>query len=111
MSTSTGISDLMQILSQAATPAVSSLLSSTEMQSALAKASPADLVQLSEQAMQLQETDGLFPSTNPTQAQQFGSPIAMPDATQAMNPGLEMQNVLMSIYSPGTPASTVNLLG
>ncbi len=64
-STSNGISDLMQIFSNAATPAISSLLSSSQVQSALAKAPPADLVRLSDQALQLQEVDGLFGGTNP----------------------------------------------
>jgi hypothetical protein len=90
--TSTGIADLMQMFSSAATPALSSLLSSSTVQSALGKASPADLVQLSDQALQLQEVDGLFSSTAPTQTE---------------TSGMAMQNLLTSIYSPG---SNVDLL-
>lgn len=91
-STSTGIADLMQIFSSAATPAVSSVLSSSSVQAALAKAPPADIVQLSEQAMQLQEADGLFGAAAPTAAQ---------------SSGMAMQDLLTSIYS----GSTVNLVG
>jgi hypothetical protein len=91
---STGISALMQIVSNAATPAISSLLSSSKVQSALAKAPPADLVELSDQASQLQEVDGLFGGAAET--------------AQATSPGMEMQNLLTSIYT-GKPA--VNVLG
>ena len=91
-STSTGISDLMQIFSSAATPAVSSLLSSSSMQAALKKAPPADIVQLSEQAMQLQEVDGLF----------GGSTASVTESS-----GMAMQDLLTSIYS----GSSVNLVG
>lgn len=91
--TSTGIADLMQILSSAATPAVSSVLSSSSVQAALAKAPPADIVQLSEQAMRLQEADGLF-----------AAPTA---ATTTESSGMAMQDLLTSIYS-GKP---VNLVG
>jgi hypothetical protein len=89
---STGIADLMQMFSTVATPAVSSLLSSSKVQAALTNASPADLVQLSDQALQLQEVNGLFGSAAPTQTE---------------SAGLSMQNLLRSIYSPG---SNVNLV-
>jgi hypothetical protein len=90
---STGLADLMQIFSSAATPAVSSLLSSPTVQSALQKAPVADIVQLSDQAMQLQEVNGLFGGS------------AAPTTTETA--GMAMQNLLTSVYSPG---SNVNLL-
>ena len=90
---STGISDLMQMYSNVATPAMSSLLSSSQMQAALAKASPVDIVQLSDQAMQLQEVAGLFGAANPL---------------QAVDPGLVMQSVLMSFYSSSLPAPSTS---
>jgi hypothetical protein len=93
--TSTGISDMMQMFSSIATPAVSSLLSSSQVQSALPKASPQDIVQLSDQAMQLQETDSLF---------------ASPDTAQTYSPGMTMQNLLTSIYTGVPSSSSVNLL-
>jgi hypothetical protein len=88
----TGITDLMQLLSNAATPAVSSMLSSKTMQAGLAKAPPADIAQLSDQAMQLQEADGLF---------------GAPAATATESSGMAMQDLLTSIYS----GKTVNVLG
>jgi hypothetical protein len=88
--TSTSISDLMKTFTNAATPALSSLLSSSQVQSALAKSSPDDIVQLSEQAMHLQEVDGLFDSA--------------PTLTQTA--GMAMQNLLTSIYT----GSSVNLV-
>jgi hypothetical protein len=91
-STTTGITDLMQLISSAATPALSSLLSSTKLQSALAKAPPADIAQLSDQAMQLQEADGLFAASTPTTTE---------------SSGMAMQDLLTSIYT----GSNVNLVG
>jgi hypothetical protein len=95
--TSTGISDLMQIFSSAATPAISSLLSSSQVQTALEKAPPADIVQLSDEAMQLQEVDSLFGSST---------------ASQPTSSGLAMQDLLASLFNPSGSASgsPVNLL-
>jgi len=89
----TGISDLMQMFSSAAPAAMSSLLSSPQMQSALAKAPPVDIVHLSAQAMQLQEVDGLFGGANPL---------------QTVDPGLAMQSMLMSFYSSSLPAPSTS---
>jgi len=94
--TSTGMTDLMQIFSSAATPAFTSVLSSKSMQAALAKAPPADIAQLSEQATQLQEADGLF-----------GATAATTIATAPESSGMAMQDLLASIYS----GKTVNLVG
>ena len=91
-STSAGLADLMQIFSSAATPALSSLMSSSEMKSALGKASPGDLVELSSQALKLQEVDGLF---------------AAPAASATQSSGMAMQDLLTSVYS----GSSVNLVG
>jgi hypothetical protein len=132
-STSTGIANWMQIFSGAATPAASSLLSSSAVQAQLAKASPADIVHLSDQALQLQEVDGLFGTSDPSQtAQTANTGQAMANmmtslfaplvpntsaAPQTESPGLAMQNLLTSIYSPtgsagssSTVGSLVNLL-
>lgn len=128
-STSTGIANWMQIFSGAATPAASSLLSSSAVQAQLAKASPADIVHLSDQALQLQEVDGLFGTSDPSQTANTG-PMAnmmtslftplVPNsgaASQIESPGLAMQNLLTSIYTPtgsqgsaSTSGSLVNLL-
>lgn len=80
---STGITDLMQMFSTSATPAVSSLLSSSKVQTALEKAPVADIVQLSDQATRLQEVDGLFGQV----------------ATAPQSSGMAEQDLLTSIYS------------
>jgi hypothetical protein len=69
-STSSNLSNLLQALG-AESPALASLLSTSKMQSALEKASPGDLVQLSDQAMQLQQVGLLFGSTDGTQTNAF----------------------------------------
>jgi hypothetical protein len=61
-----GVSDLLQIFS--ASSGLPSALSSSELQSALAQAPPSDLVQLSKQALLLQQTAGLFDSTGASQS-------------------------------------------
>lgn len=65
-STSSNLSNLLQTLSTAS-PELSSLLSRPQMQSALEKASPGDLVQLSDQALQLQQAGLMFGSSDSTQ--------------------------------------------
>jgi hypothetical protein len=132
ISTSSGISNWMQIFSGAATPAATSLLSSPAVQTQLAKASPVDIVHLSDQALQLQEVDGLFGSQATGTSQTANTGVSMAnlmtslfsplgpsaDATlQTDSPGLAMQNLLTSIYSPSgslesssAPGSLVNLL-
>src|SRR5260370_25648399 len=69
-STSSNLSNLLQALG-AESPALASLLSTSKMQSALEKASPGDLVQLSDQAMKLQQVGLLFGSTDGTQSNAF----------------------------------------
>jgi hypothetical protein len=69
-STSSNLSNLLQSLG-AESPALASLLSTSKMQSALEKASPGDLVQLSDQAMQLQQVGLLFGGTDGTQSNAF----------------------------------------
>src|SRR5208283_4184499 len=70
--TNSNLSSLLQTLSSAS-PQLSSLLSSSKIQSALAQSSPQDVVQLSEQALELQQTDLLFGSSIGTQSVAFGS--------------------------------------
>ncbi|HTS77460.1 MAG TPA: hypothetical protein VMG40_14710 [Bryobacteraceae bacterium] len=62
-STSSVLSSLLQTLSTDS-PVLSSALSSPNVQSALEKASPADIVQLSDAAVQLQEANLLFGSAD-----------------------------------------------
>lgn len=101
--TSTGVSDLLQMVST--TPALSSLLSSSAMKTALQKSSPADVVQLSDQAMQLQEVNGLFGGPNPSQQGPLSDPMQYSNNPMQTSNAL-MQNLMTSIYLP----SSVNLL-
>jgi hypothetical protein len=59
-SVSSGVSDLFQALSNTGSSSVSSVLSSTSLQSKLEGSSSGDIVKLSEQALQLQQANGLF---------------------------------------------------
>lgn len=61
--TNAGLTDLLKILSNVGSPLVSSTLSTPKMQAALASASPADIVKLSNAALQLQEAEGMFSSS------------------------------------------------
>lgn len=67
---SVNLSNLLQSLG-AESPALASLLSTAKMQSALSQDSPGDLVQLSDQAMQLQQVGLLFASTDGTESNAF----------------------------------------
>jgi hypothetical protein len=62
-STSAGLSELLQSLSNSNSPILSSL-SSSALQSALAKAPAGDIAEISNQALQLQVTDSLFGDPN-----------------------------------------------
>jgi hypothetical protein len=74
-SDSAGVADLLKTFSgtgaSASSSAVSSLLASTQVQTDLQSAAPGDIVQLSEQALQLQQVAGLFGSP-----EQPASPLA-----------------------------------
>jgi hypothetical protein len=115
VSSTSGIASLMQMLVGVSPPLVSSLLSSQGMQAELAKASPSDIVQLSDQAMQLQMANGLFGSSDPSSetagstTSLFGSffspSIASSDAmAQTETTNLEMQNMAGAAYDPGYSA-------
>jgi hypothetical protein len=69
-STNSGLTDLLQTLTQNTSPEMSSVLSMPSVQSALENASPADIVQISTQALELQGIGELFgdstASTTPT---------------------------------------------
>ena len=65
--TNPGLSSLLQTLS-ATSPQLSSILSSSTVQSALKNASPQDIVKLSAQALELQQVSSLFGSSIGTQS-------------------------------------------
>jgi hypothetical protein len=58
-----GVADLLQVFSGTGASASSSAISSTKVQTALQSASPGDIVQLSDVAVQLQQVSGLFASS------------------------------------------------
>ena len=66
-STNPGLSNLIQVLSNENSPLLSSL-SSPAVEAALQKASPEDIVKISDQALQLQMTDALFGQSNPSRS-------------------------------------------
>ena len=63
-----GVADLFNWLSSTGSTAVTSELSSPSVQSALESSSPGDLVQLSRQALQLQQAASLFGDSDTAQA-------------------------------------------
>jgi hypothetical protein len=86
-STSPNLSTLLQNLS-VESPQLSSMLSTPEKQSALQKASPGDLAQLSDQALQLQQVGLLFGNSGST-----------------ASTGASDSNSLFSVLSPGSSAA------
>ena len=84
-SLSPGITNLLQTLSQVNSP----VLSSPSAVSALEKASPSDLVQLSTAAVQLENVDVLF---------------GMPDASSS-DPNAALNDLLATLAAPQTSTS------
>jgi hypothetical protein len=64
-STKNGLSDLLQTLTNENSPLLSTL-SSPAVQTALENAPASDIVEISDQALQLQDTDALFGISNPS---------------------------------------------
>jgi hypothetical protein len=107
-SASQGVSDLFQALSNTGSSSVTSVLSSSSLQSKLEGASSDDVVKLSEQALQLQQANGLFGASAALQSAAAG-PAATPDS-------LLLQAISSSITgSPTAPANpnpgTLSLVG
>ena len=113
-STSSNLSNLLQTLN-AASPELSSMLSTPQMQSALAKASPGDLVQLSDQALELQQVSSMFGGVDATQATGLTSgfdnlfSVPPPDGTTIQpDPILQLLESSVSVAGAnnGTSSST-----
>jgi hypothetical protein len=126
-SVNSGVADLTQWLSSTGTTSASSALSSKAVQSALQSASSADLVQLSQQALDLQEASGLFgnagsssTAANPetlllqalnsaiTGSTTSGSPAQASAAAATATDTSALQQVSELL---GSNSSSVNLLG
>lgn len=92
-SANNGLSTLLQTLSNENSPLLSTL-SSPSVESALEKAPTSDIVQISEQALQLQATDELFgiapSSTVNPQIQETEALFGLSPATTTSNPLLNL---------------------
>ena len=97
-----GVSDLLQTFIKSGSSPVSPTLSSASVQSALAIASPGDLVQLSQQALQLQTVAGLFASSGAS----GGSDAATTDPLTALLQTLEKQTQSDQVSNPSSNQGT-----
>jgi hypothetical protein len=86
-STNAGLADLMQNLTSASSP-LASELSSPAMQAALESAPPGDIVQLSNEALQLQEVGTLFGDPSQT------------------NSAIDPNSILAALYPSSFPSTT-----
>jgi hypothetical protein len=91
-STNPGLADALQLLSNSASPTVSSLLSSPSVQAALQNAPTADLVELSDQALQAQVVDGLFGGSDGSQT--------------STDPSTTLSGILSELNPPASTTST-----
>jgi len=97
---SPGLTYLTQLLSSSGSPLFSSGLSSSQIQSILQDASPSDIVQLSDQAMQLQSVDLLF--GNPDTSQTTG----LVPASSASNSSALLDNILATLSAPSNSTTS-----
>jgi hypothetical protein len=109
-----GMADLIQLLSSSGSPLLSSGLSSSQIQSTLQNASPSDIVQLSDEALQLQVTEGLFaasssPSSGATLSSTLSTLTAAPDST-ASDPSASSVATQFSNYQSQLQAEEVQAL-
>jgi len=98
-----GIADLSQLLSNTGSASISSALSTPSVQSALQNASPVDVATLSQEAVELQEANGLF-----------GSPASSTTAAASSSLLLQALNSSITGSTPATSSAnsgTVSLLG
>jgi hypothetical protein len=100
-----GMADVIQFLSNSGSPLLSAGLSSSQVQSILQNASPSDVVQLSDQAMQLQEMDNLFGSPD---ASQTAGLFSSPSPTSSSS---TLDNILASLTGSSTAATPSSSAG
>jgi hypothetical protein len=104
--TNPGLSNLLQTLSTTS-PQLSSILSSSTVQSALKNASPQDIVKLSEQALELQQVSSLFGSSIGTQSVGLASnPDSLFPTLSSGNAGAAASAILQALESPTAGAAT-----
>jgi hypothetical protein len=102
-SSNPGLSDALQFLTNSASPALASLLSSSSVKTALQQAPAADLVKLSDQALQLQEVDGLFGNAG---ASQTDSDSAL-TSLLAQLPSIPVSSISRPAVAAAAPAPSV----
>jgi len=91
-----GLTDLLQTLS-----GISPVLSSPSVTSALEKASPADIVQLSTAATELESVDALFGAPQAAPNQGLDAMLGLPSTSTATDPATQALDALF-----GAPASS-----
>jgi len=118
-STSNGLSDLLQTLKNENSPLLSTL-SSPNVQKALESAPAGDIVQISDQAMQLQAADALFgisnTSTTPTDTlfsalANVGSAASSSASGSSLNPGSSLADQLAAYQSSQQTQEAQTLFG
>jgi hypothetical protein len=105
----TGTASLIQLLSNSGSPLRAAGMSAAEVQSALKNASPADIVQISDQALQLQLANGLFgnPDTSQTDGL-FGAASPSSSTTTLNNLLASLSATPGSAATSGSPAPSVS---
>ena len=105
-STNPGLTDLLQTLSTADP----SLLSSPSVTSALENASPTDIVELSDAAMQLQSVDAMFGNPAASSAdpmtQAMGSLFGVQDTSSTADPMMQALDALLGVPSSSSTSQT-----
>jgi hypothetical protein len=97
----TGTATLIQLLSNSGSPLRAAGMSAAQVQSALKDASPADIVQISDQALQQQLANGLF--GNPDTSQTDGLFAAASSSSSSTT----LDNLLTSLSAtPGSAATS-----
>jgi hypothetical protein len=118
-SSNNGLSDLLQTLTNENSPLLSTL-SSPNIQAALENAPASDIVEISDQAQQLQATDALFgisnTSSSPTDSlfsalASVGSSATSPAAGSSLSPGSSLADQLAAYQGNMQTQETQALFG
>lgn len=104
-----GMTYLTQLLSSPTSPLASSGLSSTQIQSVLQNASPSDIVQLSDSALQLQNIDSLFGSPSASQTDGLFSLSSPPSSGATLASILATLNPSTDSQAPTTTPAPSSL--
>jgi hypothetical protein len=97
-----GVADLLQTLTNVNSP----VLNSKSVVSALEKAPPSDIVQLSAEATQLQSVDALFGISTSSSSSTSGALFGIPTTSTSSNSSVSNADTLFGIPTTSTSAST-----